>query len=149
VHFFPLDWAAQPPHARLFVFYLLVVTCFAAVRSVQLARRLYSKEKSLSSSDDSQTLKLFATCDADIASIRRLVPLTLGISLLVVIGGGFSTWNDESANPHLNAIQSGYRALEELFARFSLGLFVSILLYAVASFFQAIVARRRIKSDFL
>jgi hypothetical protein len=130
------------------VFYLFVVTCFAAVRSIQLARRLYSKDTSGSSFKNSQTLKLFATCDADIASIRRLVPLTLGISLLVLIGGAFSTWNDESANPHLNAIQAGYRALEELLARFSLGLFVSILLFALASFFQAVVARRKISSDF-
>ena len=148
MHFFPLTWAEQQPHARLFVFYLFGVTCFAVVRSIQLARRLYSKDQSDSSSEDSRTLKLFATSEADIASIRRLVPLTLGISLLVVIGGALSTWNDEFANPRLNAIQAGYRALHELGARFSLGLFVSILLYALASFFQAALARRRIKSDF-
>ncbi len=92
MHFFPLTWAEQQPHARLFVFYLFGVTCFAVVRSIQLAHRLYSKDQSASSSEDSRTLKLFATCEADIASIRRIVPLTLGISLLVVIGGALSTW---------------------------------------------------------
>ena len=146
--FFPLTWAEQQPHARLFLFYLFVVTCFGVVRSIRLARRLYSKDTSGSSSKGRETLRLFATCDADIASIRRLVPITIGISLLVVTAGAFSTWNDESANPHLNAIQSGYRALHELGVRFSLGLFVSILLYSLASFFQGIVARRRIKSEF-
>ena len=148
MHFFPLTWAEQQPHARVFVFYLLGVTCFALIRSIQLARRLYAKTNIPSSPADSRTLKLFATCEADIASIKRLVPLTLGISLLVVIYGAFPTWNDEYSTSRMTGYQAGTRALELLLARFSLGLFVSILLYSLASFFQAIVARRRIKSNF-
>ena len=143
-----LNWVEQQPHARLFVFYLFAVTCFAVIRSIQLARRLYPKDKISSSFEDSRTPKLFAICEADIASIRRLVPLTLGISLLVVIYGAFPTWNDEYSTSRMTGYQAGTRALELLLARFSLGLFVSILLYSLASFFQAIVARRRIKSNF-
>jgi hypothetical protein len=142
-----LNWSIEPAHVRLFVSYLCGVICFAVVRSVQLAGRLHFLNKSASSSEDRQTLKLFATCEADIASIRRLVPLTLGISLLAVIGGAFSTWYFDFATSRLTGSQAAIRANEELFARFSLGLFVSIVLYALASYFQAVVARRKIKLD--
>lgn len=145
MHIFRLTWSGEPPHARLFVFYLLAVICFAVVRLIQLARRLYARSNAVVYSGDDRNVRLLATCEADIASVKRMIPLTIGISLLVVIGGAFFTWNDIYATSGLTAYQAGFRALEELFARFSLGLIVSIFLYAASSFFEGAVARRRLK----
>jgi hypothetical protein len=88
---------------------------------------------------------LSEACDADIASINRLVTLTLYLSLLVVVYGAFPTWADEFNNSKVTGNMALHSAVEKLFARFTLGLSTSILLYAASSFFVGNLARRRIK----
>lgn len=197
MHSILVNWSVEPTHVRLFVIYVVAVGCFVAVRSIQLARRLYrppgaesltveafldsgattdriataalsggircksnvqrrdtqQNECQIATTEEStqrfqevesEFLTRLEVCEADLASMRRLVPLTIGLSIFVVVYGAFPTWTDEFNNSRLTGNVAACMASERLFARFAIGLGVSIFIYTAYSFFTGTLSRRRI-----
>jgi hypothetical protein len=80
--------------------------------------------------------------NVDIVTIRRLASLTLLLSFLSVVYGAFPTWSNEFNNANIPGNLALVNAAFLSFARLSLGMTVSAVLYAISSFFERVLMNR-------
>jgi len=86
------------------------------------------------------------SCWADIGILRRLVVLTL-LSSSLMLAYGITTILTEISNQKLGVgVLSG--SIAEVLAFFVLGNLVCVILYAVSSFYEGALMRRRLRWDY-
>jgi hypothetical protein len=81
-------------------------------------------------------------CAAKVSSIQRLVPLTLLVSTLLLVEGSAKILKDITIEKRVwIGLVSGTAA--ELLVQTTLGLLVCVALYAVSSFYEGVLTRRK------
>jgi hypothetical protein len=140
----------RPPwESRLFVLYLIVVVTTALVRSISVVRHLWSSRrvsalKSVETGEGAEREFLFAweVCLSKVRSIRRLVFLTLLVSVLVA---AYEVRNilSQIAWKELLGPSAISGSLSEVLTLFWLGVLVSALLYAACAYYEGALAHRR------
>jgi hypothetical protein len=96
----------------------------------------------------SRFLYLWELCCAEVGSIKRLLLLTLLLSSVVVLGDIQMTFTDAFEN-RTTGVVALFMAIAELLRRFSLGLFVCTIFFAISGFLEGTLVRRRIHWNYL
>jgi hypothetical protein len=115
-----------------------------AKRTPNLPSEARSKGKDLLlQSAESRFRYLWETSYAKVEAIRRLVPLSLLLSLLTVIYGAYPTFTAVFSSGRVTGRLALYETGAALLDRLSLGIFICAILYVVSSFFEGVLKRRR------
>ncbi len=149
----PVDTMAidyRPPwESRLFVLYLIVVGATALVRSISVVRHLWSSrrvsaQKSVETGEGAERELLFAweVCLSKVHSIKRMVFLTLLLSVLVAVYEVRNIFS-EIALKQLLGPSAVSGSVSEVLTLFWLGVLVSALLYAACAYYEGALAHRR------
>jgi F0F1-type ATP synthase membrane subunit a len=129
---------------KMFALYLALALLVSAFRAISLMRQLWLPEKT--QREPSERFRLtHELCQAKTASIKKLSTLTLLLSLLV-LAWSITNILQGAALQKVTGTAFLAGALAETLTTFSLGLLVCTMLYALAIFYEGVLARR--KMDF-
>jgi hypothetical protein len=92
---------------------------------------------------DNEFLYLWNALYADIRSLRRLVQLTLLMSVLVPIYAIFPSFHDLLATGHITGLSAAVESFEAFCAHLAWGLAVSAVLLLLYGYFEGVLARRK------
>lgn len=136
-----LSWST-----RVFVIYLavvLLVFCFRAVRMLWQLRSLRSADQKTNAQLDSRR-PIWDSCDARTVSIKNWSALTFLLSFLV------SSWNMTETLRGISIQKVTGTAFlaaatAEVLMTFCFGMFVCVVLYAFAFFYETLLVRCRVR----
>jgi hypothetical protein len=130
---------------KVFVLYLAMTLLVSVFRAVSLMRQLWLPRKTQGEASErfQRTREL---CQAKTASIKKLSTLTFLLSLLVL---AWSTTKilQGAALQKVTGTAFLAGALAETLTTFSLGILVCAMLYALAIFYEGVLARRKMDFD--
>jgi hypothetical protein len=92
---------------------------------------------------DTKFRYLWQLGSVDVAFMKKLVRLTLLLSLLLVVYGAFPTWSEEFNDHNVTGTVALHRAAGDLLARVTIGVTVSVLIYMVSILFDGSLRRRK------
>ena len=150
----PISEARLPWESKLFVLYLFAVVAFSLVRALQIGGQLWSfRNTPRLPTEDSEFLRAlqdaaskftyaWEICTAKVAGIRRLVSLTLLLSVFLLLYNSANILRGISMEKRVwSAAVAG--GLAEMFTLFALGMLVCSWLHAVSSFSAGVLERRK------
>lgn len=128
----------MPWESKLFALYILTVLVFLVVRCITLLHHVRTLRPA-----GGKFLYTWEMCMARVAAMKRLALLTLLLSVLLAVNGAANVLVkiQETHAAGTGAIAGG---AAEVLALFELGLFVCAALYAVSSFYEGVLERRRV-----
>lgn len=159
----PMYEAQLPSSTKVFVLYLALVLLVSAFRAISLVRQLWWLQKAhvegstqLTTADQraSPTSEeaeirfhlVLEFCHAKIASMKRLSVLTFLLTLLVLAWGTANILHGVAMGKVTgSAFLAG--AMAEGLTSFSLGIFVCAVIYAFVTFYEGVLARRKMNFD--
>ena len=138
----PVSEYRLPWEGKLLVLYLVAVLVVLLVRSIQILHQV----RTLRLAGD-RFLYVWEMCMARVASMKRLALLTLLVSSLtaVALSVRFLARIQQIHAAWSGAVAGG---ISEILAFFELGLFVCAALYAVSTFYEGMLARRRVSWNY-
>ena len=134
---------------RLFVIYLFSVFLIAVYRAIRVAwgmRKLRKLESGISSNGGAQFPAYLDHCLRDTESFKKFSYLTLLLSLLILAMGTTDALMGVATQKVPVIAVSAERMANEI-TPFSVGIVACVVLYCLAMFFDALLARRKSKRN--